>query len=149
MKTIPLKQPLITTILAMGLCATPTWAKNDCTGEDAAKLTVVKKLYQRDDLPTIFLSTSLTKLIEQDNLCAETEGGICRLDFMPAYDSQDPDVTKINYSCHSGQVTARLFERSQKPHNITYAFVRQNGRWVINDVIYPGQRRLSTILTGE
>lgn len=135
---------------AMLICATYSanlFAQTPClSSEQIAKVTVVQSTYQAGTLKPALLSHSLSALMRADQKCAQKHG-VCQLDFDPLYDSQDPEIERIEYRCQKNQVIATLFAPNDKPKPIAFAFIRENGVWKIDDLYYTQQRHLKQILS--
>lgn len=137
----------ITMLLAGVGSSIALFAQTSClTAEQVAKAKVVQSAYQAGSLKTALLSRQLKSLMRADQICAE-KNGVCQLDFDPLYDSQDPEVERIQYHCQKDQVVAKLFSTANKPQSIAFSLVRENGAWKIDDLQYATDRRLKQILS--
>ena len=124
------------------------FADDGCHSPDQiAQKRIVQTAYQAQTLKPIFLSRSLNTLLKKDQRCAQAQGGICHLDFEPLYDSQDPDVRRVDYRCTRERVVATLFGSSSKPQTIGFSFVREKGSWKVDDVHYAETPSLKKMLS--
>lgn len=123
------------------------FAQTPClTSEQIAKVTVVQSTYQAGALKPALLTHSLKALIRADQKCAQKHG-VCQLDFDPLYDSQDPEIERVEYRCQKEQVIATLFAPNDKPKSIVFSLVRENGAWKIDDLHYATHQHLKQILS--
>ena len=123
------------------------FAQTPClTSEQIAKVTVVQSTYQAGALKPALLSHSLRVFMRADQKCAQKHG-VCQLDFDPLYDSQDPEIERVEYRCQKDQVIATLFAPNDKPKSIVFSLVRENGAWKIDDLHYATHPHLKQILS--
>lgn len=123
------------------------FAQTPClTSEQIAKVTVVQSTYQAGALKPALLSHSLRVFMRADQKCAQKHG-VCQLDFDPLYDSQDPEIERVEYRCQKDQVIATLFAPNDKPKSIVFSLVRENGAWKIDDLHYATHQHLKQILS--
>lgn len=96
-----------------------------------------------------YFTPQLTKLIHADDLCARRTHGICKLDFVLNYDSQDPEARDLRVN-DDEEVRVR-FGRSnggrEETVTIRYRMVRTKAGWRVDDLIYPSGRSLRAILS--
>ena len=134
-------------MLIFSVYSTGLFAQTPClTSEQIAKVTVVQSAYQVGTLKPTLLSHSLRAFIRADQKCAQKHG-VCQLDFDPLYDSQDPEIERVQYRCQKDQVIATLFAPNDKPKSIVFSLVRENGAWKIDDLHYATHQHLKQILS--
>lgn len=129
-------------------------------GQSTASAALVSQLYERfpaplEDTPisagesiidqdrevlTQFFDSDLTNLILADRACVAQNGGVCRLDFDPIWDSQDP--TAYEFEVHPTKRTEIVKVRVQAPRSsedveLEYRLVQEGGEWRIADISYP------------
>jgi hypothetical protein len=127
---------IVALLLAFVLCATPALAqdRNDPVG----LIQSIYKTYQTDDpgLPHVY-SRRLQALVDADEKNTP-EGEVGRLDWDVFVDGNDWRISKlqVTLAAQSGdraQVRAS-FDNHGKPRRIVFDLVRENGRWLIDDI---------------
>ncbi|NEU12031.1 DUF3828 domain-containing protein [Methylobacterium sp. BTF04] len=137
--------------LLLACAASPALAQS---ATDPAE--TVRELYAADDITVWrFHARSLRALFEKDRKDAQGEMG--RLDFAYHVNGQDTEddwaktltVTTLANDETRAEVQARF--RNFSAQDIRYDLVKENGRWLVEDVraLTKARWRLSTILKGE
>ncbi len=83
-----------------------------------------------------YFDQNLTALILKDRACAEKKG-MCNLDFLPLWDSQNPAVTNlaVSQTAQPNIVTVEYREpRSNKITALSYQLTNTNQGWRISDI---------------
>ena len=86
-----------------------------------------------------YFDDSLTELILRDRACAERTHEICRLDFDPIWDSQDPGATELKVlATGDSSVVAVTFRFPSTGETIalSYRMVRTRNGWRVHDIAY-------------
>lgn len=125
-----------------------------CTAEDARR-DVVERLYKEyawETQPGIskrtpffneklgvlekYLSKSLVNLLIKDRKCAERTREICRLDFDPMWNSQDPEGAKSRVAnINPGNtVSVAITYPGQPPQALAFDLVQTETGWRIHDI---------------
>lgn len=84
-----------------------------------------------------FFSTGLNALYARDRADSEAQQTVGRLDFDPFINGQDFDVTDLAFG--PAEITgdtatvAVSFANFEQPQTVTLAFVREDGRWKVDD----------------
>ena len=90
----------------------------------------------------------LAQLWLRDRDCVARTRAICRIDFAPLWDSQDPvgSTVKLNWD-DSGQVIAQLNRRGGSPRTLAFSMALKNGHWRVADIDFgPGRTSLRRLL---
>lgn len=82
------------------------------------------------------LTEPLTRLLLRDRACQQRTREICRLDFAPLWDSQDPAGTSVRLHWDAGQkrVVAELRRGDGSARALAYSLVKQKDGWRIDDI---------------
>lgn len=84
-----------------------------------------------------FFSTGLNALYARDRADSEAQQTVGRLDFDPFINGQDFDVTDLAFGparMNGDTATVAVsFANFEQPQTVTLAFVREDGRWKVDD----------------
>lgn len=69
-----------------------------------------------------YFDSTLSKLLINDINCSKKNNAICKLDFDPIYNSQDPEVSSIKIIDNQKSINVLLYEKQSKSTKITYFF---------------------------
>lgn len=97
----------------------------------------------------LHLTEGLTRLLLLDRECKRRTQEICRLDFVPLWDSQDPVGTSVKLRWNAGQrrVEAELRRGGGSARTLAYSLVKLKGSWRIDDIDFgPGRSSLRQLL---
>ena len=106
------------------------------SGEPACADTALLE-QSREGLSRYFDSTLVTLLLK-DRACAKSSHAVCRLDYSPIWDSQDPAATDVKVTGTSdSNVVAVAFRYSTKGEliELTYRMARTSGGWRVHDIV--------------
>jgi hypothetical protein len=98
------------------------------------------------------LTEELTRLMLRDRDCGQRTHEICRLDFMPLWDSQDPVGThvKLRWDDRDGRVMAELRRGNRSARTVAYSLVKLKVGWRIDDIDFgPERPRLRQLLSAS
>jgi hypothetical protein len=96
------------------------------------------------------LTDELMQLWLRDRDCARRTQEICRLDFSPLWDSQDPVGTsvKLRWDARHGRVEAELRRGDRSARTLAYSLVKRKDGWRIDDIDFgPGRSSLRQLLS--
>ena len=99
-----------------------------------------------------YVDSELGTLLLGDAACINRSDAICRLDFAPLWDSQDPDVAEVSFtrtSGHPGTVIAHLRSPTGTETLVTYQMRRTSVGWRIADIEYTAKGSLRNLLGGS
>jgi hypothetical protein len=97
-----------------------------------------------------YFDDRLTSLVLQDRECVRRTREICRIDFVPIWDSQDPSGASdlhISTTDKANVVGVRFRYPNGDVVTLKYHMVRTSRGWRIADVDYPTQPSLLNQLT--
>lgn len=101
---------------------------------------------------TRYFDEGLTKLILEDRACAERSHEICRLDFSPIWDSQDPAASGLKVSATKDpnivKVTFR-YPGNGESMELMYRMAKTGAGWRIHDIAYKSHDSLLTLLRAK
>lgn len=82
-----------------------------------------------------YFADETTNAILRDRDCVQKSGGICALDFLPHWDSQDPSgaTAKIVAGKALGEVIVTLTYHDSK-RKLVYRVIQSNGGWRVSDI---------------
>ena len=98
-----------------------------------------------------YLTPALAALLRRDRRCAAATRSVCRLDFMPLWDSQDAPAGPVRVRAGAGRgiVDVRIGAGAQ-PTLLRYHLVSTRAGWRICDIGYgPGRATLRQLLGGR
>ncbi len=98
-----------------------------------------------------YLTPALADLLRRDRRCAAATRSVCKLDFMPLWDSQDAPAgpVRVRAGVGPGIVNVRISAGAQL-RLLRYQLVRTRAGWRICDIGYgPGRDTLRQILGGR
>ena len=95
------------------------------------------------------LTPELTDLLLNDSHCTATTREICRLEFAPLWDSQDPTGATANIQAGTAPDTVLVRVRQgKKITKISYHLIQTNAGWKIQDISYgKGRDSLKKLLS--
>jgi len=99
-----------------------------------------------------YFDDSLTTLILKDRECAERTHEICRLDFSPIWDSQDPAAERLNVFGTKEPAVVKVTFRDPGSGLVTemsYRMTKTPEGWRIHDISYRSHASLLTILRAK
>jgi hypothetical protein len=126
-----------------------------------ARIAVVQRLYQdyawetepgiskrttlfseRSSVLRTYLTQSLSRLVLEDQQCSERTGGICNLDFVPIWNSQDPEGAKFRVvgTSPSNAVAVEITYPGRRSVTLTFDVVSTEAGWRINDIRSPAPK---------
>jgi hypothetical protein len=106
-------------------------------------------LEQGRDVLVRYFDDTLTALIVRDRECAATTHAICRLDFSPIWDSQDPGASemKIAATKDSSVVSVRFrHPATGQAIELSYRMIATRSGWRVHDIVYGNRRSLLALL---
>lgn len=99
-----------------------------------------------------YLEPGLASLLLRDRACTRRSKAICRLDFAPLWDSQDPDASAISFdraaNSAPSSVIARITSSSGAVTVVIFRLVLTSPGWRIADIEYAHGVSLRTIMDG-
>ena len=99
-----------------------------------------------------YFDERLTDLWLADRACASRSRGICRLDFLPMWASQDPAATELKVlpTQDSRVVVVRFrYPSSRDSVELRYQLVKTKSGWRIDDVSQGSRWSLKALLSGK
>jgi hypothetical protein len=99
-----------------------------------------------------YFDDTLTALILEDRKCVERTKEVCRLDFSPIWDSQDPNATKVNVVGSSDPAVVKVSftdPESGTSTTLSYRMVKTKDGWRIHDIDYTSHESLLAILRAK
>jgi hypothetical protein len=99
-----------------------------------------------------YFDDSLTSLILADRACAERTHEICRLDFSPIWDSQDPAASGLKVSATSDPSVVKVTFRypgSNELMELSYRMTKTKDGWRIHDIAYRSHASLQSLLRAK
>lgn len=96
-----------------------------------------------------YFTPRLAGALAGDAACTGQTHGICRLDFAPLWDSQDPQPGTIGIESGPGEdrVTVRIHQPALRdPLRMQYRLVHLAAGWRIADILYADGRSLRALL---
>lgn len=106
-------------------------------------------LEQPDTALRRYLSPELAALLRRDRDCAARTQEVCRLDFDPLWDSQDPAATALRIVAGDTPEIVRVsyaYPGSNERVELRYSVVLVGGQWRIDDIHYANGSSLRKIL---
>lgn len=90
----------------------------------------------------LHLTDGLTRLLLRDRDCQQRTREICRLDFAPMWDSQDPAGTRVSLRWDAGQgrVVAELRRGEGSARALAYSLMKLKDGWRIDDIEFGSGR---------
>lgn len=97
-----------------------------------------------------YLTPSLAQLIIKDRKCAADTHKVCKLDFLPLWNSQDPSSARIRIlpTKMKERVEVQL-QYGSETRVLTFFFTRTNRGWRIRDIGYENEQKSLVELLGE
>jgi hypothetical protein len=98
-----------------------------------------------------FFTSSVTDLLVRDYECTVREQGVCRIDWMMLYATQDPDISELRV-CAADPVTRSVgvwFKNNGAVVSLTYEMEKTPAGWRITDIHYPRGPSLLEVLSAE
>lgn len=99
-----------------------------------------------------YFDERLTNLLLADRACNARTHGICKLDFLFMWDSQDPAATELKVLPTSDSGVVRVtfrYPNGGKSVYLKYKLVRTASGWRIDDIVNGSQWALRALLTGK
>jgi hypothetical protein len=99
-----------------------------------------------------YFDDGLTNLILADRACAERTHEICRLDFSPIWDSQDPAASGLKVSATKDPSVVNVTFRDPESHDVTeltYRMTKTQAGWRVHDIAYKSHESLLTLLRAK
>jgi hypothetical protein len=99
-----------------------------------------------------YLVPELATLLLKDRECASRSSAICRLDFAPLWDSQDPEVADVSFTLlprRPKSVVAHLRANGRRATTIVYQMQATKAGWRIADIQFADGRSLRALLGGS
>jgi hypothetical protein len=92
-----------------------------------------------------YFTPALAELLVRDAACQARVKGICNLDFVLLFHSQDPRVTDLDIQSRSPSLVEVAFKDPVSDERTVIAFqlAQLGGKWKIADVLYGGQAGFS------
>jgi hypothetical protein len=89
-----------------------------------------------------YFDSSLSALIVRDEKCTKQTHEICRLDFSPIWDSQDPTDAKVRIfqGKSANTVTVNISYGNVESHELTYQLKQTSQGWRIKDIDFGSNR---------
>lgn len=83
-----------------------------------------------------YVTPALAALLLRDRQCVARSHEICHLDFLPMWDSQDPDQAKYRVVglTYAGSVGVQVTYANDGRHDLQYYFAQVAGEWRIDDI---------------
>jgi hypothetical protein len=106
-------------------------------------------LDQPRDVLLRYFDEALTDLILADRACAARTHSICRLDFCPIWNSQDPGATGLRISPTEDPTVVLvrfLYPSNRQLMELTYHMVETRRGWRVHDIDYGGGMSLLALL---
>jgi hypothetical protein len=99
-----------------------------------------------------YFDDGLTALILEDRACAERTHEVCRLDFSPIWDSQDPAASGVKVAATKDPSVVRVTFRdpsSGEVTELTYRMTKTQTGWRVHDIVYRSHESLLTLLRAK
>ncbi len=99
-----------------------------------------------------YFDDGLTNLILEDRACAERTHEICRLDFSPIWDSEDPGASGLKVSATKDPNVVRVTFRypgSNELMELSYQMTKTKDGWRIHDIAYHSHASLLSLLRAK
>jgi hypothetical protein len=99
-----------------------------------------------------YFDDTLTALILEDRKCVERTKEVCRLDFAPIWDSQDPAATRVNVLGTSDPAVVRVTftdPGNGRSTTLSYRTAKTRDGWRIHDIDYTSHESLLSILRAK
>jgi len=99
-----------------------------------------------------YFDDGLTNLILEDRACAERTHEICRLDFSPIWDSEDPGAAGLKVSATKDPSVVRVTFRypgSNELMDLSYRMTKTQDGWRIHDIAYHSHASLLSLLRAK
>jgi hypothetical protein len=99
-----------------------------------------------------YFDDGLTNLILEDRACAERTHEICRLDFSPIWDSQDPAASGLKVSPTKDPNVVRVTFRypgSNELMELSYRMTKTKDGWRVHDIAYHSHASLLSLLRAK
>lgn len=97
-----------------------------------------------------YLTDELVDLWLRDRACALRTQSLCRIDFQPIWQGQDPlgSTVRLRWDAMRSRVVATLSYGNGSARVLAYTLVQQRGAWRIADIGYgPGEATLRQLLS--
>jgi hypothetical protein len=117
---------------------TPTWNGHELLDQPRAVL-------------ARYFDDALVRLWLADRACASRTHEICKIDFMPIWDSQDPSGTFVNIAPTRDSTLVQVELRHpyyKEARALNYRLVKTAAGWRIHDIVRPGKWSLVSLLSG-
>ena len=112
--------------------------------------------HELGDQPRVVLSRyfddALVRLWLADRACEMRTHEICRIDFLPIWDSQDPSGSFVNVAATGDSSVVRVELRHPahpEPRFLNYRLVKTSAGWRIHDISREGGWSLVRLLSGK
>lgn len=88
-----------------------------------------------------YFTPELSELFLQDRQCIARTQGICNLDFMPLWDSQDPSSATVTMTGepNPGEVLVQVRYPPGEVRKLHFRLARGPAGWKIADIVYEGR----------
>jgi hypothetical protein len=99
-----------------------------------------------------YFDDGLTSLILADRACVERTKEVCRLDFSPIWDSQDPAASGLKVSATKDPSIVKVSFRDSGSGDVTeltYRMVKTKAGWRVHDIAYKSHESLLTLLRAK
>jgi hypothetical protein len=99
-----------------------------------------------------YFDDNLTNLILADRACAERTHEVCRLEFSPIWDSQDPAASGLKVSATKEPGVVKVTFRDPESHDVTeltYRMTKTQMGWRVHDIAYKSHESLQTLLRAK
>ena len=98
-----------------------------------------------------YFDSRLANLILKDRECEARTKEICKLDFMPLWDSQDPGASDMKITSGKGNTVnvEFLYPGDSSKIKIIYQATKVSGHWRISDIRYKSGHSLLSILESK
>jgi hypothetical protein len=99
-----------------------------------------------------YFDDGLTNLILADRACAERTHEVCRLDFSPIWDSQDPAASGVKVSATKDPSVVKVRFRNPASGEVTellYRMTKTQTGWRVHDIVYKSHESLLALLRAK
>jgi len=97
-----------------------------------------------------YFDNELIRLWLADRACEARTHEICKIDFMPIWDSQDPSGTFVSIDSTTDPALVKVELRhpfKTEPRTLNYRLVKTPDGWRIHDIVRPGNWSLVSLLS--